>query len=179
MNMFDKFQQSPIFSGRCLLPFLRQSGGHSNYATETGMVVYRCSSRTRLFPCPVLCYDWLSWSRECKKLWSLHRCSSWTRFFSCLGVVPYRSLCRFHWCSSWRRRSSTSLSWCKGRSPWSRLFQQTTEISPLQYINEVIDALLWEEVLSQCHFGRGLLRTALFCYNYHSSHPLFHGLIGS
>ena len=83
VNMYDKFQQSPIFSGRCLLPFLRQSGGHSNYATETGTVVYRCSSRTRLFPCPVLCYDWPSWSRECKNLWSSHRCSSWTRLFSC------------------------------------------------------------------------------------------------
>ena len=30
--MYDKFQQSPICSGRCLLPFLRQSGGHSCYA---------------------------------------------------------------------------------------------------------------------------------------------------
>ena len=83
VNMYDKFQQSPIFSGRCLLPFLRQSGGHSNYATETGTVVYRCSARTRLFPCPVLCYDWPSWSRECINLWSSHRCSFWTRFFSC------------------------------------------------------------------------------------------------
>ena len=58
------------------------------------------------------------------------------------GIVPDRPPCRFDWCSSWRRRSSSSLSWCKGRSPWSRLFQQTTEISPLQYIDEVIDALV-------------------------------------
>ena len=95
------------------------------------------------------------------------------------GIVHYRPLCRFHWCSSWRRRSSSSLSWCKGRSPWSRLSQQTTEISPLQYINEVIDALLWEDVLSQRHFRRGLRRTALLCCNFHSSHPLFHGRFGS
>ena len=40
VNMYDKFQQSPFYSGRCLLPFLRQSGGHSSYATETGTVVY-------------------------------------------------------------------------------------------------------------------------------------------
>ena len=39
VNMFGKFQQSPIYSGRCLLPLLRQSGGHSGYATETGTVV--------------------------------------------------------------------------------------------------------------------------------------------
>ena len=58
------------------------------------------------------------------------------------GIVPDRPPCRFHWCSSWRRRSSSSLSWCKVRSPWSRLFQQTTEIFPLQYIDEVIDALV-------------------------------------
>ena len=32
VNMYDKFQQSPIYSGRCLLPFLRLSGGHSCYA---------------------------------------------------------------------------------------------------------------------------------------------------
>ena len=37
----------------------------------------------RLFPCPVLCYDWPSLSRECKNLWSSHKCSSWTRLFSC------------------------------------------------------------------------------------------------
>ena len=43
VNMYDMFQQLPIYSGRCLLPFLRQSGGHSSYATETGAVVYRCS----------------------------------------------------------------------------------------------------------------------------------------
>ena len=58
------------------------------------------------------------------------------------GIVSDRPPCRFHWCSSWRRRSSSSLSWCKVRSPWSRLFQQTTEIFPLQYIDEVIDALV-------------------------------------
>ena len=32
VNMYDKFQQSPFYTGRCLLPFLRQSGGHSCYA---------------------------------------------------------------------------------------------------------------------------------------------------
>ena len=32
--------------------------------------------------------------------------------------------------------------------------------------------LLWEEVLSQRHFGRGLRRTALLCCNYHSNHPI-------
>ena len=52
--MHDKFQQSPVYSGRCLLPFLRQSGGHSSCATETGTAVYRCSSWTRLFSCPIL-----------------------------------------------------------------------------------------------------------------------------
>ena len=36
VNMHDKFQQSPVYSGRCLLPFLRQCGGHSSCATETG-----------------------------------------------------------------------------------------------------------------------------------------------
>ena len=29
------------------------------------------------------------------------------------GIVPYRPLCRLHWCSSWRRRSSSSLSCAK------------------------------------------------------------------
>ena len=32
VNMYDKFHQSPFYSGRCLLPFLRQSGGHFCYA---------------------------------------------------------------------------------------------------------------------------------------------------
>ena len=66
----------PIYSGRCLLPFFRQSGGHSSYATETGTVVYRCSSWTRLFSCPVLCNDWPSWSSQCRKSRWFRSCSS-------------------------------------------------------------------------------------------------------
>ena len=37
-------------------------------------------------------------------------------------------------------RSSTTLSWCRGRFPWSR--QQTTEIPQLQYIDQVLVVLV-------------------------------------
>ena len=92
VNMYNKFQQSPIYSGRCLLPFLRQSGGHSNYATETGTVVYRCSSRTRLFPCPVMCYAGSLGPQ------SARTCGVPTGAVlgqGCLlpGIVPHRPLC--------------------------------------------------------------------------------------
>ena len=76
VNMYDMFQQLPIYSGRCLLPFLRQSGGHSSYATETSTVVYRCSSWTMLFSCLVLCNDRPSWSSQCRFLRWFRSCSS-------------------------------------------------------------------------------------------------------
>ena len=37
---------------------------------------YRCSTRTRLFPCPVLCNHWPSWSSQCRKPCWCCSCSS-------------------------------------------------------------------------------------------------------
>ena len=48
VNMYDKFQQSPFYSGRCLLPFLRLSGGHSCYACRD--VYIQCTLQKTVVP---------------------------------------------------------------------------------------------------------------------------------
>ena len=113
--------------------------GHSGYAAETGTVVHRCSTRTRLFPCPVLCYDWPSWSRECKNLWSSHRCSSWTRLFSCLVLCndwpSWSSQCRKpRWCRSCSSSKVDGLPSCRRDKSMVLPVQKTIETPQLQSV---------------------------------------------
>ena len=103
------------------LPFLRQSGGHSNDATETGYGCLQVQFSYKVVSLPgVVLRLALLVQRVQKNLWSSHRCSFLDKVVFLRGIVPDRPPCRFHWCSSWRRRSSSSLSWCKFRSPWSQ-----------------------------------------------------------
>ena len=124
---------------------------------------------------------WLWFSRSG---WGLT--GSWKPMTSCsdCGSSWLRRLSRSHCCSSCSFHSCSFLP--GGRCPWcssclsfgsqQALLATMVRLRCVLGIKPLADE--FRDVLSHCHFGSGLRRTALLCCICHSVPPSFHGRLG-